>query len=276
MRRRTLLEFDRFRYLKVAALLLALSIAAYALDSPPVAPYGGTWLGYVLGTAAAVLMVFQLWLGVRRRHHRGGGSLASWVSAHVYLGGALLVLASLHSGFQIGWNIHSLAYVLMLGMVFTGLYGLYLYLRIPRLMTTNLGDESFADLLLKIADLDERARERVAQLTGATGDAVIAAIECTKVGGGLFRMLSGRHPDCPTRQALLRLQEPGDDPDATRAAHQRELYSLLLRKESLLLRARRDVAFRARLDFWLFLHAPLAVATFAALVAHVVATLFYR
>jgi hypothetical protein len=276
MRRRTLLEFDRFRYLKVAALLVALSIAAYALDGPPVAPYGGTWLGYALGTAAAALMVFQLWFGVRRRHHRGGGRLEGWVSAHVYLGVALLVLATLHSGFQIGWNIHSLAYALMLGMVITGLYGLYLYLRIPRLMTTNMGDESFADLLLKIADLDERARERVPHLPGPTGDAVIAAIERTAVGGGLFRLLSGRHPDCPTRQALLLLQEPGDDPDAARAGHRRELYSLLLRKESLLLRARRDVAFRARLDFWLYLHAPLAVATFAALAAHVVATLFYR
>ncbi|MDP2808748.1 MAG: hypothetical protein Q8O34_01220 [Rhodocyclaceae bacterium] len=276
MQRRTLLEFNRYRYLKAAGLLAVLAVTAYALHRPPVAPYGGTWLGYALGTVAALLVFFQLWLGVRRRHHEGSGRLQGWVSAHVYLGAALVVLATLHSGFQLGWNIHSLAYVLMLAMLATGLYGVFAYLRIPRQMTDNMGEDSFQDLLLKIADLDERAREHALHLSDEASALAIRAIEQTSVGGNVFRLLSGHHPDCPTRQALSRLHERSDPPDAAESARRRELYSILLRKESLLLRARRDVAFRTRLEFWLYLHAPLAVATATALVAHIVATLFYR
>ncbi len=276
MRRRTLLEFSQYRYLKAAGLLVVLALAAYALDRPPVAPYGGTWLGYVLGTVAAGLMFFQLWLGVRRRHHQASGRLHGWVSAHVYFGVTLVVLASLHSGFQLGWNIHSLAYVLVLAMMITGLYGVYLYLRLPRLMTDNMGDDSFQDLLLIIADLDERAREQALNLSDDASDFAIAAIERTTVGGSVFRLLSGNHPDCPTRRALSWLEEQRGHPDAVQAKHRRELYSTLLRKESLLLRVRRDIAFRSRLEFWLYLHAPLGVATVTALLAHVMATLFYR
>jgi hypothetical protein len=276
MRRRTLLEFSHFRYLKLAGLLVLLGLTAYALDRPPVSPYGGTWLGYALGTVAALLTIFQLWMGIRRRHHEASGGLHGWVSAHVYFGVALVVLATLHSGFQLGWNIHSLAYVLMLAMMITGLYGVYLYLRIPRLMTDNMGDDSFHELLLKIADLDERAREQALHLSDDASDFAIAAIERTAVGGSVIRLLSGYHPDCPTRRALLWLQEQSGHPDAVQAKHIRELYSTLLRKESLLLRVRRDIAFRSRLEFWLYLHAPLGVAAATALVAHVVATLFYR
>ncbi|MBI4986141.1 MAG: hypothetical protein HZC24_12595 [Rhodocyclales bacterium] len=272
--RRTLLEYRDRRYLKAASLLIAAAVLAYALHRPPVAPYGGTWLGYALGTLAALLALWQTWLGVRRRRD-GSGSVQGWVSAHVYLGAALVVLATLHSGFQLGWNVHSLAYVLMLALLATGGYGVFAYLRIPRLMTDNLGEDSFEDLLLKIADLDERARTHALHLPDAVSAVVMKAIQQTAVGGGIARLLSGRHPDCPTHEAVRRLHDQDDTLDAAQADHHRELYSILLRKESLLIRARQDLAYRARLGFWLYLHAPLAVATLAALAAHVFAALYY-
>ncbi len=276
MQRRTLLEFDRYRYLKAAMLLVALAVLAYALHRPPIAPHGGTWLGYVLGTVAALLMIGQLWLGVRRRRYGGSGSLQGWVSAHVYLGTSLVVVATLHSGFRLGWNVHGLAFLLVLAMLATGLYGVYAFLRIPRLMTDNMGDDGFEDLLLKIADLDERARRHALHLSDELSAVVMTAIQRTSVGGGVFRQLSGRHRDCPTREAVRRLRGLSDHREPDQSEHHRELYSILLRKESLLIRARQDVAFRARLEFWMYLHAPLAIATVTALVAHVVATLFYR
>lgn len=276
MQRSTLLEFDRHRYLKAAGLLVVVAVLAYALYRPPVAAYGGTWLGYVLGSVAALLVVGQLWLGLRRRRHDGSGKLQAWVSAHVYFGAALVVLATLHSGFRLGWNVHTLAYMLMLAMLATGLYGIFAYLRIPRRMTDNMGEDSFEDLLLNITDLDQRARQHALHLPDAMGAVVMQAVEQTSVGGNVFRQLSGRHPDCPTREAVRQLHEPAGQLDAAQSAHRRELYSIMLRKESLLIRARQDIAFRARLEFWLYLHAPLAVATVTALMAHIVATLVYR
>src|SRR5690606_30797663 len=83
---------------------------------------GGTWQGYTLGTIGALLIGWLLWLGVRkRRYAKGSGTVQGWVSAHVYLGSALLVVATLHAGFQLGWNIHSLAYLLMVAVILSGM-----------------------------------------------------------------------------------------------------------------------------------------------------------
>jgi len=50
---------------------------------------------------------------------------------------------------------------------------------------------------------------------------------------------------------------------------------VLLRKQALLRRARRDVAYKARLDLWLYVHVPLSIALLVALVAHIVSVFFY-
>ena len=60
------------------------------------------------------------------------GSVQGWTSAHVYLGTALLIIATLHAGFQVGWNLHTLAYVLMCVVIASGFFGLYSYLNHPR------------------------------------------------------------------------------------------------------------------------------------------------
>ena len=40
-----------------------------------------------------------------------------------------LIIATLHAGFQVGWNLHTLAYVLMVIVIFSGFFGLYNYLQ---------------------------------------------------------------------------------------------------------------------------------------------------
>ena len=53
MRHYSILEYARFRWFKVALALAALAALAYLWHEPPLKPYGGTWLGYTLGTISA-------------------------------------------------------------------------------------------------------------------------------------------------------------------------------------------------------------------------------
>ena len=64
-----------------------------------------------------------------------GNKQSAWVSAHVYMGSALVIIASLHCGFQFGWNVNTLAYVLMMLVVVSGAFGLYAYLVFPAAIT---------------------------------------------------------------------------------------------------------------------------------------------
>ena len=68
------------------------------------------------------------------------GTVQGWLSAHIYLGASLLVVATLHAGFQVGWNVHTLALVLMLVVIFSGFFGVFAYVRYPTLMTRNRQD----------------------------------------------------------------------------------------------------------------------------------------
>lgn len=275
MQHRTLLEYKRYRYLKAALLLAGLASIAYLLQRSPTGTYGGTWLGYVLGTVSALLVLLLLWLGVRKRQYLGPGTMQGWLSAHVYLGTSLVILATLHTGFQFGWNVHTLSYLLLLAVVGNGFYGLYAYLRFPRMMTENLGEDNLDSLLLKIADLDELARSNALQLPDEINHIVHKASRETRIGGGVIAQLIGRHPDCPTSEAVRKLQYLGKNLKGIQPKLHRELYSIMLRREALVARARKDIMLKARLEFWLYWHIPLSIGLLVTLIAHVTAIFFY-
>ena len=67
VRHYSILEYARFRWFKAAVVLSLLAGAAYLWHDPPLKPYGGTWLGYTLGTVGAVLILWLLYFGVRKR-----------------------------------------------------------------------------------------------------------------------------------------------------------------------------------------------------------------
>ena len=135
---RNLLLFRGARYLWWSLLLLVMSSVLYATQGNVQPPNGGTWQGYVLGSIGALLILWLTFLGVRKRAYRSTmGSMQGWTSAHVYLGTALLIIATLHAGFQVGWNLHTLAYILMCVVIASGFFGLYSYLNNPELISKN-------------------------------------------------------------------------------------------------------------------------------------------
>jgi hypothetical protein len=276
VRHQSILEYARFRWFKAAVWLSVVAGAVYLWHDPPLKPYGGTWLGYTLGTIGALLILWLLWFGIRKRRYTSNiGSAQGWLSAHVYLGTALLVVATLHTGFELGWNLHTLAYVLMVATIASGFYGVYIYLTVPGLMTANRGDETLDAMLLKIADLDSEIREKALSLPDQILKVVNASLDNTRLGGSFLRVLSGRDRACPTAAAVRDLPEVGKRLSGDIAKLNHEVYSLLLQKNELLARARRDLRFKARLDLWLYFHVPLSIALLAALSAHVISVFLY-
>jgi len=271
VRHQSILEYAGFRWFKGAIALSVLAAAAYLLHEPALKPYGGTWLGYTLGTIGAVLILWLLWYGVRKRRYRSNvGTVQGWLSAHVYLGTALVVVVTLHTGFELGWNVHTLAYVLMLAVVFSGLYGVVAYMRVPGAMTENLGEETLAGLLLRVADVDREMRVKALSLPDPLLHLVDSSIAGTRLGGGFLRILTGRDPGCPTAWPAAARSLSGEA-----ARLDKDVFGLLLRKNQILERARRDLRHKAVLDLWLYFHVPLAFMLLAALAAHVVSVFIY-
>lgn len=276
MRHYSILEYARFRWFKAAIVLSVLAAAAYLWHEPPLKPYGGTWLGYSLGTVGAALILWLLWYGVRKRRYRSrSGTVQGWLSAHVYLGTALVVIVTLHTGFELGWNVHTLAYVLMLAVIVTGLYGVVVYLRVPRAMTENLGEDSLDSLVLRIADLDREMRDKALSLPDRLFALVDGSIAGTRLGGSFLRLVTGRDPQCPTAAAVRDWPRVARGIAGVTAHLDKDVYGLLLQKQQMLERARRDLQHKAVLDLWLYFHVPLAFMLLAALVAHVVAVFIY-
>ncbi len=292
----TILSYRGSRYLWWSVALCTGAILAYALDNPTMPPNGGTWLGYTLGTISALLIVWLMWFGIRKRRYRSSmGTAAGWLSAHVYLGLALIVLATLHTGFQFGWNVHTLAYVLMMLVIFSGIYGVYCYLHFPTLMTDNRGESSPDSLIRQIQDIDRQALVLASEINPETHERVLKSIQRTRLGGSVFDIVFGSKKsddlqglvqeakyqqekmekrDLDSTMAFMasRIAKESDDTGATML----QLTDLLIgQKERLVEQLRRDMQYKAYLDLWLYIHVPLSFALLAALIAHIISVFFY-
>ena len=269
----SILIYRNHRYLKWSAALIAVASAVYLFHSPVEKPNGGTWLGYTRGVIAAGIMVWLTWFGVRKRSYKPGTiKLEDWASAHVYLGLTLVVIATLHSGFQFGVNIHTVLYFLMLIVVVSGIMGLYFYLTCPRLIAQNRRGMTTETMLAQIADLDRDLRSQVMSLDDETAQAVSDAVQDTRIGGSLWRQLSGSDPDCPTTLARQKLETSTESTDQET---RRQILSRLTKKEDLLTRLRRDIQLRSLLQVWLYVHVPFTLGSMAALFAHIVTVFYY-
>ena len=272
----SLLVFRNFRYLKITLVILAAAILAYAIHDPLGKPNGGTWLGYTLGGLAAALIVWLAWFGVRKRQYGVGKLLLEdWASGHVYLGLSLLVIATLHSGFQFGINVHTLAYALMVLVIASGAFGLYAYMRYPRMRSINRGEGALGDVWALVAGMSRDCYEIARDLPDEVYALVETADQKTAIGGSVWRQLSGNDPNCASTRALEQVRALAESYSGRDADAARRLVRVLARKVELLTRIRKDIQYKALLDIWLYFHIPLTVALLGALAIHIVTVFLY-
>lgn len=270
------LRHGGYRWAQIGTALSVAAIAAYIFVPLDEKPSGGSWLGYVLGSVGAGLIVWLACLGIRKRavsdHHY---LLKAWVSAHVYLGLSLVVIATLHTGFQFGWNVHTLAYALMMLVILSGVFGIWAYATLPRRLHANRGEMTRRQMLDNIESLDAQLHEAALPLDRHGAALVRMSIEETDLGGGFWRRLTGRYGDCANTQALAQIRALAPSASARHAESLTKIEGLMQQKADALALARRQMRITALLEAWLFVHIPATFALLAALTAHIVSVFIY-
>ncbi len=274
------LSYANGRWWKIAGALCLVSLLAYIFVPLPAQHFGGTWLGYTLGTIGAGLIVWLTLLGVRKRAMTPGTwSLKAWTSAHVYLGLSLIIVATLHTGFDLGWNVHTLAWALMMIVIVSGMFGIWFYWTLPQALSENRYDEDGAvtekQMIEQLRSLDRQIHDAAQPLTAEDAAVVEKSLEQDPFDGSIWNRVTARYPNCATRRAAATLREArafrprvADDPlDRVDA--------LLTRKEAMLARLRRHLRLKSLLQLWLYVHVPVTFALLAALSAHIVSVFFY-
>lgn len=274
------LRYAGFRWAKISGGLCLLIILSYALVDVTPRHNGGSWYGYTLGTIGALLILWLTCLGLRKRAITPGGwSLKAWTSAHVYLGLSLIVIGTLHTGFQLGWNVHTLAWSLMMIVIISGIVGIYFYATLPDNLSSNRADSDGAVtekmMIEQLRSLDRQLHDAGQPLDPSQAALVQASLEQDPFAGNFIQRITNSYSGCETRAAIaelrrMRAYQPrmGDDPLD-------KVDGLLQRKESTLARLRKHLQIKALLQVWLYVHVPMTFALLAALSAHIFSVFFY-
>ena len=285
-----LLTFSNRRYLWWALVLSFASLGVYLSQAPGgmQPPNGGTWQGYLLGTVGAVLIVWLSFLGIRKRRYRSRvGSVAGWASAHVYLGLALLLVATLHCAMQFGWNVHTLAYVLMCGVILSGVYGLIVYVRLPMAASQNSAGKDEELWIAELGSVDKDIQAVAAKSDAETQTMVLSALSLTALGQSIWARLWGldrsrvklNESISANRDQQTVIERLATQIPSARTRREAEVLNQLLdlfgRRKVLLARLREDLRLRSHLKIWLYFHIPMTMALLAALVIHIVVVFLY-
>ncbi len=263
------------RWAKIAGLFtFVLTLGYFLIDQEP-RPNGGSWYGYTLGTIGAGLIVWLSLLGIRKRNiTEGRWSLKAWTSAHVYLGLALIVIATLHTGFQLGWNVHTLAWALMMLVIASGIYGVIAYTVLPSQLSSNRKQTTRKQMIDAIDAIDRQLEQAAQPLDRHQADLVLAALEQDIFAGSLWARLTGQYRNCATDRALAGMPDDFRTMEDNKGPVEK-VRALLRRRASQLSQIRRHMQIKARLEIWLFIHIPATIALLAALFAHIVSVFFY-
>lgn len=286
-----LLTWRRYRYLKLGAALLSVSVLIFMFQGVEYGQpaNGGTWPGYILGTLGAVMIVWLSMLGIRKRSYRSKtGTVQGWTSAHVYIGTALLIVGTLHSAAQMGWNIHTLAWALMVIVILSGFVGTYAYLHLPQRMITNRENRSRDSWLQELSDVDDAIRSNSQRCDADLQVQLVSALDATRLGGSFWRHLRGidssvlqpavgqvaNNQDQGFLLSLLSQRVPNAR-ERREAELLNDLLGLVARRRVILAVLRRDARSDLWLKLWLVVHVPTTIALLLALTLHIVSVFLY-
>lgn len=271
MERDTFFSYKNYRYLYLNLLLLAVLVVIYCIDNPMGGRNGGTVVGYTYGGIAAFGILYLMYYGIRKRsYHSKYTTLKGTLSAHVWLGIALSIIVPLHCGFSFGLNVHTLAYLLMMIVVLSGIYGAVSYFSLAPEIPSHRGAGTVKKHLeqIKIINSDiesllQNKSERFVDLKKRVdfvfNPSFIKIIFCKNIS------LTDRSRLAEWLQYL----------DESEKADALKLIGLVDRKIELIDELCREVRVMSKLKFWLYFHLPVSFALLAALTIHIFSVFYY-
>jgi hypothetical protein len=245
---------------------LPLTERAFSPLAPVFSPTGlvGQGLG-VVGTA--MILIGVAGYSARRRIGAlaGWGALRQWLTVHIFLCTLGPYLVLLHTTFKFG-GLVSVAFWSMVVVVASGVFGRYVYVRIPKTLNGRfLGIDAIGERVRELGEaLQQRAGLPLVELEGATALGT-ARIRRTGLASSLALALTEDLRGIAREVRLRRLFQT----HAVPAVHRGELLRLTreqarLRQQALMLQP-----FQRLFRYWHVVHLPLAIVMFVILCVHV-------
>lgn len=266
----TFVNYRGYRWLWANLVLLIVIIVAYLSYVPVGGHNGGTLIGYILGGIATAGIAYLMWFGVRKRAYRtSSNTLQGCLAAHIWLGLALTFIVPLHAGFQFGCNVHTVAYLLMVVVIGSGVWGAINYSTLAREIESHRGGGSVRTL---IAQLEVLSRDLDGLCKGKS-DAFLKLAQATDVPfnpsyWGLLRSPAPESVERETAAKLIAATPEGERDDGLK------VLSLANKKRDLIRRISHEVKMFFKMRLWLLLHLPVSLALVVAVVIHIFSVFF--
>ena len=244
----------------------------YFLDDPLAGRDGGTFVGYTYGVVATLGIILLMYLGIRKRAYASNlGTLKGWVSAHIWIGLFLVLIVPLHSGFQFGMNVHSLAYGFMLATIVSGVWGTYYYLQYPSEILSNRGGDSLKDLLTNIRTIESDLQ----QLEKGGSNQFLSLISSLNppIETSFSRVIfASKRPQLISNQKIqeLILELSTEEQEVCLKALGRGKEKIRLMNQFY-----GEIGAHYRLKIWLFFHLPLSFGLLITLGIHIFSVFYY-
>ena len=267
-----IINYLDFRWFKFNLIFFGLLLGFYFLDDPLAGRDGATFVGYTYGVVATLGIILLMYLGIRKRAYASNlGTLKGWVSAHIWIGLFLVLIVPLHSGFQFGMNVHSLAYGFMLATIVSGVWGTYYYLQYPSEILSNRGGDSLKDLLTNIRTIESDLQ----QLEKGGSNQFLSLISSLNppIETSFSRVIfASKWPQLISNQKIqeLILELSTEEQEVCLKALGRGKEKIRLMNQFYC-----EIGAHYRLKIWLFFHLPLSFGLLITLGIHIFSVFYY-
>jgi len=275
------LAYGRYVWGKLTLATTLVLVISYIIYSRRVSPNGATLVGLIYGLISFVAILLLMYYGMRKRSYTAKHwSLRAWLSFHVYIGTMTLLLVPLHAGFKFGFDIHTLAYVLLVMVVVSGIVGAALYLLLPRRfepfgeeLTYPLGQSTDEELRKIIRQMRALAIDKSQEFAEACQTEIEYGIPKRHVGWGLLWRKSATAALVATQIEAFQdyLQHI---PEVEHEAFQ-NLARLATQKRDLEHRMVAQMRLQNLLEAWLYIHLPVSLVMFVVVIIHILVVFYY-